>query len=116
MPQTTQSSRQSGRISWSMVFNPSGCSSRSQFALVIVPHVLIGLSSVSELSNFLTIVAKVYWIPGLYIGFVAVIRRLHDLGRSGWWSLLMFVPLVNFVSLIYLLFAKGGAFAFTPEE
>ncbi len=35
------------------------------------------------------------------------IGRLHDLDRSGWWSLLGFVPFVNICLGIYLLFAKG---------
>tara|TARA_A100001015_G_C15043650_1_gene741704 strand:+ start:3118 stop:3780 length:663 start_codon:yes stop_codon:yes gene_type:complete len=33
-------------------------------------------------------------------------RRLHDINRSGWWQLLSFVPLINFV-LLFLLLKKG---------
>jgi len=44
-------------------------------------------------------------------GFVASImmlaRRLHDLDKSGWWMLLLFVPLVNILFYIYILFFKG---------
>ena len=32
-----------------------------------------------------------------------VIRRLHDIGRSGWWWLLIFIPFVNFNMVIYLM-------------
>lgn len=39
--------------------------------------------------------------------FMIDIKRLHDLGKSGYWVLLMFVPLVNIIFLIYLLLAKG---------
>lgn len=28
------------------------------------------------------------------------IRRLHDIGRSGWWNLIIFVPLIGFIVLI----------------
>lgn len=39
---------------------------------------------------------------GLFIPNLAVTaRRLHDIGRSGWWQLLILVPLVGFVVLIY---------------
>lgn len=35
------------------------------------------------------------------------VRRLHDLDLSGWWMLLMLVPLVNFFFALYMLFFKG---------
>ena len=35
------------------------------------------------------------------------IRRWHDLGKSGWYSLLALIPFVNLVVLIYLFVAKG---------
>lgn len=51
---------------------------------------------------------NVSWISGLYslavlVPSIAVgVRRLHDIGKSGWWLLLAFIPIVNFY-LIYLL-------------
>ncbi len=36
------------------------------------------------------------------------IRRLHDLDKSGWWMLLLFVPLVNIGVGLYMLFAQGN--------
>lgn len=35
------------------------------------------------------------------------VRRLHDLDKSGWWMLLLCVPLVNLFFALYLLFFKG---------
>ena len=35
------------------------------------------------------------------------IRRMHDLDRSGWWCLGLFVPLLNVAVALYLLCAKG---------
>ena len=35
-------------------------------------------------------------IPGLAV----CVRRLHDLGKSGWWVLLAFIPLVGAIILI----------------
>jgi uncharacterized membrane protein YhaH (DUF805 family) len=31
--------------------------------------------------------------------FAVLVRRLHDTGRSGWWALAAFVPLLGFVVL-----------------
>ncbi|MBQ8418643.1 MAG: DUF805 domain-containing protein, partial [Phascolarctobacterium sp.] len=36
-----------------------------------------------------------------------IVRRCHDLDRSGYWGLLVLIPVVNFFFLLYLLFAKG---------
>ena len=46
-----------------------------------------------------------------------VIRRLHDIGRSGWWWLLVFIPFVNFIMGIYLMCKKGetGPNRFGPD-
>ena len=35
------------------------------------------------------------------------IRRLHDTGKSGWWLLLWFVPLVGLIVLL-VFFASPG--------
>lgn len=37
------------------------------------------------------------WIVILVIGFMLTIQRCHDFNTSGWLSLLMLVPLVNFI-------------------
>ena len=46
----------------------------------------------------------VFSLPG---SVMLGIRRLHDLDKSGWWYLLLFVPLVNFFFALYMLFCKG---------
>lgn len=48
----------------------------------------------------------------VYIGMLVLsigfgVRRLHDLDKSGWWLLLMLVPLVNLGLAIYLLCFPG---------
>ena len=55
----------------------------------------------------------VAWIVrGCLILFCAgSIRRLHDLGRNGWWSLLIFMSMIFFplfpLVLLYLIFKEG---------
>lgn len=36
-------------------------------------------------------------LPGISVS----VRRLHDVGRSGWWLLLGLVPVVGFLVLVY---------------
>lgn len=39
----------------------------------------------------------------------AAVRRLHDTGKSGWWLLIAFVPIVGFIVLIFFLIQKSKA-------
>ena len=43
----------------------------------------------------------------LIILLLLSIRRLHDIGKSGWWSLVLLIPIVNIFYLIYLFFKSG---------
>ncbi len=45
--------------------------------------------------------------PCVLIGFAAYVKRWHDLGKSGWWSLLMLIPAVNILVFLYLGLAPG---------
>ena len=38
----------------------------------------------------------------LYPTFAIYAKRWHDIGKSGWWSLLVLIPLVGFFVFIYL--------------
>ncbi|SFV61680.1 Integral membrane protein [hydrothermal vent metagenome] len=41
-------------------------------------------------------------VLGLFIPSIALaVRRLHDIGKSGWWYLLVFIPFIGWVVLIY---------------
>lgn len=44
-------------------------------------------------------------IPSIAVG----VRRLHDTGRSGWWLLISFVPIIGFFVLLYFLLLEGGS-------
>ena len=46
-------------------------------------------------------------LASLPIAFMFMMQRLHDMNASGWWSLLMFVPIANALMGLVLLFAPG---------
>lgn len=37
----------------------------------------------------------------------AYVQRFHDLERSGWWTLILFVPFANLLGIFYLGFFDG---------
>lgn len=62
---------------------------------------------------WMSIIVWIAWVLSpislLYISFTSTIKRLHDLDKSGWMSLLLLVPFAN----IYL-FVICGFFKWTP--
>jgi uncharacterized membrane protein YhaH (DUF805 family) len=63
--------------------------------------VMVALSAFS--STVGTAVAVALALPSL--GLAA--RRLHDVGKSGWWQLVSFIPFIGLVVIIYLLVKQG---------
>lgn len=53
------------------------------------------------------LVGGVGYIGLIVLNCMGALRRLHDVNASGWLLLLMFVPLVNLVLAIFLLFVPG---------
>jgi uncharacterized membrane protein YhaH (DUF805 family) len=95
----------------------SGRSSRSEywyFTLFYVLASIIGniLDAAIEVPVFAAIVTVAFILPSLAAGA----RRLHDTGRSGWWLLLSFVPLIGVIVLIIWLATKShqGANKYGP--
>lgn len=63
----------------------------------IVGFVLGFLGTFVGIFDFLgTIYSLAVFLPGLALCF----RRLHDIGKSGWWLLLALIPLVGAIILI----------------
>jgi len=89
--------------------------------LAIIPIALIFVAAGVTVSSFakgemgiaVTIIAilvsAVLYIAAIAIGFIYTKRRLNDLGQTGWLSLLLFLPIVNIILGIYILFFRGNA-------
>jgi uncharacterized membrane protein YhaH (DUF805 family) len=74
----------------------SGRSPRSEYWYWVLFTFVVGivLSFIYE---------PLYWAFGLATflpGLAVSVRRLHDVDRSGWWLLLIFVPLIGLIVLL----------------
>ena len=49
------------------------------------------------------LLALATFIPGLAVG----IRRLHDVGKSGWWYFIVLIPIIGAIWLLILFFTEG---------
>lgn len=84
---------------------------RLMSVLSVFVSTIVGLAVMSESNEAAFGAFVIVFLVGLVVmtwaSICLQIRRLHDLGKPGWWVLLGFVPLVNYVFPFYLLFAPG---------
>lgn len=64
--------------------------------LAVVDGVLGSFDARQGFGLFTGIFALATAIPSIAVG----VRRMHDIGRSGWWLLISFVPLVGVIWLL----------------
>ena len=73
------------------------------FAAIILDNVL-GLANDYSYTGILSIL---YSLATLLPSLGAVIRRLHDTGKSGWWIFISLIPFIGGIWFIVLLATKG---------
>ena len=61
----------------------------------------------SIMAGLFGIICFILYFLVIYSSIVLQIKRWHDLDKSGWFTLLGFVPLVGIVCFAYILFAVG---------
>jgi uncharacterized membrane protein YhaH (DUF805 family) len=95
------------------LFSAKGRVSRSQFWLKwVLPYSIVTVALSWVLSMLLEptaslVVTSVYLVVALWPSIAIYIKRSHDRGRSGWFILLLFVPILNIWALIEFLFLRG---------
>ncbi len=71
-------------------------SSRAEFWWFTLFQILISVAIIIILPVLSTLFSLIVLIPGIAVA----IRRLHDIGKSGWWILVLFIPLIGVIVLI----------------
>jgi len=72
----------------------------------IVGGMFFGVGLPRGVQYFFALIGLTYLFV-LYMSFILAIQRLHDLGKSGWFCLLAFVPVANIILGGILLCAPG---------
>lgn len=62
----------------------------------VIAGVLVRVTNVTAFAFLGTIYNLAVLIPG----FAVFVRRMHDIGKSGWWWLIAFIPLIGIIVLI----------------
>lgn len=61
----------------------------------------------SVMTGLFGIINVVLYIVMMYSSIALQIKRWHDLDRSGWFTLLGFLPIVNLIYGVYVYCVKG---------
>ncbi len=88
--------------------NFSGRASRPDYwyfvlCVFVISLVLGIIDAVIGVRLFTSIFSLAVLIPSVGLG----VRRLHDLGKPGWWYFMVLVPLVGGIALLVLFCMKG---------
>jgi uncharacterized membrane protein YhaH (DUF805 family) len=90
-------------------FSLGGRSSRSEYWWFVLGggifNILCTVLAVS-IDEGLIALLPVLLLPA---AITLVVRRLHDLGKSGWWFFIGLIPLVGAIYLIYLFVQEGDS-------
>lgn len=121
VPQPTDTNSNANNDSfWKSLFSFSGRNRRSTYWLTYICAYLLTVSctyllflladylSVDNMPDGVVVIFMLLIsIPFVWIYLANMTKRCHDLGKSGFFGLLMFIPLVGIFIGIYLAFFKG---------
>jgi len=94
----------------------SGRARRKEFWTFVLFNFLFFIVA-AILDNLLGLASKEYYLGPIYslyalfiiIPYLAVaVRRLHDIGKSGWWIFIKLIPIIGAIWLLILLFTEGN--------
>jgi uncharacterized membrane protein YhaH (DUF805 family) len=100
----------------------SGRARRSEYWYWVLFGVLVGIAAeILDLAVFRTTSGVFSTLSSLALllpGIAVTVRRLHDIDRSGWWMLILLVPLVGAIVMFVFMCLRGtfGPNRFGPDS
>lgn len=87
---------------WKNATNFDGRSRRKAYWMVVLVNFVITfiMAALSLFFWIIDVIMTIYCIALILPGISLGIRRLHDIGKSGWWLLIGFVPIIGSVVLL----------------
>lgn len=109
------------KLFWTRAFDYKGYSSRSEFWWGVLGNTLIMLTLIALLIVSLTcftpqintfsvvmiVLFVLFCVVELLPSITLIIRRMHDIGRSGFFIFVLFIPVIGYIWYIYLVTRRG---------
>lgn len=90
-------------------FDFEGRTRRADFWYFVLVNLIVGivLGIVQNILHLGQMITSLYSLALLLPNLGLGARRLHDTGRSGWWLLIAFIPVLGWILLIYWYCVSG---------
>lgn len=72
--------------------------------IILVFAIAFVASSAETIQMLGNLVSLAFFLPSLGV----MVRRLHDIGKSGWWVLVAFIPLIGGIILLIFAIQEGN--------
>lgn len=109
------------KLFWTRAFDYKGTSSRSEFWWGVLGNALIMIAllalliisltcfpaQINTFSVIMIVLFSLFCIVELLPSITLIIRRMHDIGRSGYFLFILFIPVIGFIWYIYLVTRRG---------
>ena len=89
--------------------NFSGRDTRQQYWMFVLFNFIIAviLMIIDSLIGTAGLLSGIFSLVNILPSIAIATRRLHDIGKSGWWQLIVLVPIIGFIVLIIWLAKQG---------
>ena len=72
--------------------------------IIIVPYILVGIFAsmgITAIAGLIGLLLLIFYLAIIIPSIAIVVRRLHDLDKSGWWYFIALVPLIGGLLLLW---------------
>lgn len=85
---------------------------------IFVMEVVIDSRNFNESKIVMAYLPLVFALAILLPSIAVAVRRLHDVGKSGWWFLINFIPLLGAIYFLFLMSQAGevGGNKYGPDS
>ena len=89
------------------IFSFKGRRNRKSYILFVLAVAVLSAISNIIFIEIAPVLVLIIFIPLTIAQLAVTTQRLRDTDHTGWWVLLGFIPIINLILGLYLLFKKG---------